>query len=275
MTSLPRPPAPDPGASPAAIYEARFVPALFAPWAVRIAELSGMRPGHRVLDVACGTGALTREAVRRVGPTGQVSGVDPNPEMLAEARRVAPSIDWHDGRAEALPFTDDAFDAVVSQFGFMFFDDHVAALREMQRVTTPDGTITVAVCDGLDRSAGYAVLTELLHRLFGHEVADAFRTPFALGDAERLEALCEAAGLRDADVRSHDGLVQFETIDALVDTERACAWTLGGQLDDDQFARLRREARVSLRPFATADGAVRFTMPALVISARPAARQGA
>jgi len=255
-------------ASPADIYEARFVPALFGPWARRVVEWAQVQPGHRVLDVACGTGVLTREAARVVGSTGEVIGLDPNPDMLAVARRVAPDLTWHEGRAEAVPFPADRFDAVVSQFGLMFFADPVAALREMRRVVRPGGTITVAVCDGLDRSPGYAVLAELLHRLFGHDVAQAFRAPFTLGDEERLSAIAHDAALPDARVTSHQGTVRFDTVDALVDTERACVWTLGGQLDDAQFEHLRREARISFRPFTGEDGMVTFTMPALVVTAR-------
>jgi len=118
-----------------------------------------------------------------------VLGLDANPEMLAVARRTHPDIEWHDGRAELLPFPDAGFDAVVSQFGLMFFDDRVAALREMQRVLRPGGHLAVAVCDARERSPGHASLAMLLERLFGNPVADAFRAPFVLGDAAALRAL--------------------------------------------------------------------------------------
>jgi ubiquinone/menaquinone biosynthesis C-methylase UbiE len=87
-----------------------------------------------VLDVACGTGILASEASARVGPNGYVAGVDPNPGMLAVAARIAPSIEWRKGTAELLPYPDQSFDAVVSQFGLMFFIDRHQALREMLRV---------------------------------------------------------------------------------------------------------------------------------------------
>ena len=254
----------------AEVYEARFVPALFRPWGRVVAAAAGVQPGQRVLDVACGTGALTEAVCERVQPGGRVVGLDANPSMLAVARRKKLDVEWREARAEALPFADAAFDAVVSQFGLMFFDDRAQALREMQRVLRPGGRLAVAVCDGLDRSPGYAALTNLLQRLFGGRVADAFRAPFVLGDEGLLQRLCAQAGMTGAEISRHAGTVRFPSIDALVTTERACAWTLGGLLDDAQFSRLLAQSRAALAPFAGADGSVAFTMPALVITHRRA-----
>ena len=259
------------GRSPAEVYDECFVPALFRPWGPVLCDAANLVPGQRVLDVACGTGALTVAAADRVaagGATGgAVLGLDANPEMLAVARRKRPDVEWHEGRAESLPFADASFDAVVSQFGLMFFDDRVAALREMHRVLRPGGRLAVAVCDALERSPGYAALAALLDRLFGKRVGDSFRSPFVLGDATALHAMCDAAGIAGARVAQREGTVRFESIDALVSTERACVWTLGGLLDDAQFERLLLEARSAFRPFVDAGGKVAFSMPALLITA--------
>ena len=253
--------------SPADVYDDRFVPALFRHWGPVLCDAASIASGQRVLDVACGTGALTVAVAERVKPGGAVLGLDANPEMLAVARRKHPDIEWHDGRAESLPFADAGFDAVVSQFGLMFFDDRVAALREMQRVLRPGGHLAVAVCDALERSPGYASFAVMLERLFGEPVADAFRTPFVLGDAAALRALCADAGIAEASVVQRQGVVRFASIDALVSTERACAWTLGGLLDESQFELLRREAQSVFLPFVDASGMVAFAMPALLITA--------
>ena len=254
--------------SPADVYDDQFVPALFRHWGPVLCDAASIASGQRVLDVACGTGALTVAVAGRVSPGGAVLGLDANPEMLAVARRKHAGIEWHNGRAESLPFADASFDAVVSQFGLMFFDDRVAALREMQRVLRPGGRLAVAVCDALERSPGYAALAALLDRLFGRRVGDAFRAPFVLGDAATLQALCIEAGIDKASVAPHEGTVRFDSIDALVSTERACVWTLGGLLDDDQFEILRREAQEAFRPFVDAGGKVAFAMPALLITAQ-------
>jgi SAM-dependent methyltransferase len=253
--------------SPADVYDEQFVPALFRHWGPILCDAARVERGQRVLDVACGTGALTVALSDRVGPGGAVHGLDANLQMLAVARRKHPEIEWRHGRAEALPFSDAHFDAVLSQFGLMFFDDRPTALREMLRVLRPGGRLAVAVCDALDRSPGYAALAGLLERLFGQSVANAFRLPFVLGDEARLRALCEEAGVVDADIVRHEGRVRFASIDALVSTERACVWTLGGLLDDRQFERLLLEAKRVFRPFVDTGGQVAFAMPALLIRA--------
>lgn len=252
--------------SPAEVYDELFVPALFGQWGDIVAEEAGVARGHRVLDVACGTGVAAAAARERAGDDGMVVGLDPNGDMLAVAERKHPDIEWKTGRAESLPFPDAAFDAVVSQFGFMFFEDKAGALQEMMRVVRPGGRMAVAVCGAVDHSPGYAVLTELLHRLFGHDVAESMRAPFSCGDAEQLRAICDEAGLANAAITRHDGTVRFASIHSLVGTERACVWTLGGLLNEEQFDRLARAAEESLAPFVTHAGDVAFSMPALIIT---------
>src|SRR5688500_401569 len=254
--------------TPAEVYEELFVPALFRQWGGVVADAARVQPGERVLDVACGIGVLALAAAERAAPGGSVAGLDPSADMLGVARRKSDHIEWRQGKAEAIPFPDASFDAVVSQFGLMFFEDRAAALREMLRVLRPGGRLAVAVCDALERAPGYAALADLLHRLFGERVADAFRAPFVLGDAQRLLSLCAEAGIAGAQVTRHAGTVRFASIAALISTERACVFTLGGLLDDAQFERLLQEADAALRPFAAADGKVAFAMPALVRTAR-------
>jgi SAM-dependent methyltransferase len=185
--------------------------------------------------------------------------------MLTVARRK-PGIEWVEGRAEALPFPDATFDAVVSQFAMMFFEDRVAALREMKRVLSPSGHMAVAVCGAVETSPGYDALAGLLDRLFGQGVGDAFRAPFVLGSATLMRALGAEAGLEGTAVTERVGEVRFPSIADLVATERACVWTLGGLLDEDQFARLRHAAERELASFVRDDG-VAFTMPVLILTA--------
>jgi ubiquinone/menaquinone biosynthesis C-methylase UbiE len=258
----------DENRSPAEVYDDFFVPALFEQWGAAVAAAAGVKSGDRVLDVACGTGALTLAVADRVGPSGSIVGLDANPEMLAVARRKPAQIEWLEGMAETLPLPDRSFDAVVSQFGFMFFEDRPAALREMMRVLRSGGRLAVAVCDAVENSPGYAAFAALLDRLFGKRIGDAFRAPFVLGDPEQLLEIAREAGISDATVARHNGTVRFRSLASLVSTERACVWTLGGMLNDDQFAQLLKDAEAALRPFVGDDETVAFDMPALFITAR-------
>ncbi|MCP1167680.1 class I SAM-dependent methyltransferase [Limimaricola litoreus] len=253
---------------PAEVYDEQFVPALFAPWGPVVAAEAGVQEGDRVLDVACGTGALTLAVSGIVGSSGQVNGLDANPDMLVVARHKSKEIEWREGMAEALPFADNSFDAVVSQFGFMFFENKPKALVEMMRVLKPSGRLAVAVCDAVENSPGYGAFALLLDRLFGREVGDAFRAPFRLGNANLLHDLCNEAGLGYADIVRRTGKVRFKSIDSLVSTERACVWTLGGVLTDEQFDRLLREARTTMKPFVVDGEMIEFDMPALIVKAQ-------
>ena len=132
--------------SAADVYEEFFVPALFREPAQHVARAADIRRGQSVLDAACGTGVLAREAVGATGNDGKVTGLDGNDGMLAVAKRLAPGINWQRGLAEALPFADRSFDRAFSQFALMFFDDRAAALREMRRVMKPGGRMHAAVC---------------------------------------------------------------------------------------------------------------------------------
>jgi len=102
-------------------YEAQFVPALFEEWAGRLVAAAGVSPGHRVLDIACGTGIVARTAAGVVGDGENVVGLDLNEAMLTVARRVRPDLGWRQGDAARLPFPDRSFDVVLCQSGLMFF----------------------------------------------------------------------------------------------------------------------------------------------------------
>lgn len=252
--------------SAADIYEEFFVPALFHDWTGRVSEAAGLKPGDRVLDVACGTGALARAAWARVQPGGSLAGVDINDGMLAVARRMSSEIEWQQGPAESLPYGDGSFDAVVSQFGLMFFEDRVAALREMWRMLGPGGRLAVAVWDSLGNTPGYAAVTALLQRMFGDQVADGMRAPFTLGDTGVLLPLFVAAGIPGARLRTMQGTARFPSIESWVHTD-VKGWTLADLIDDTQYESLRQEAQRELAHFAREDGTVEFDAPAHIVTA--------
>lgn len=248
------------------VYEEFFVPALFGQWPGTVLDAVGARQGDRVLDVGCGTGILARAAADRVGRSGRVVGVDPNGGMLTVARRLGREITWDTGVAERLPYADDSFDRVVSQFALMFFTDRPAALSEMARVLAPGGSVALATWASLDTTPGYAAMVELLGELFGEQEAEALRAPFVLGDAEQMVDLVGNA-FSDPQVTRHDGVARFESIDAWVHTD-VRGWTLADMIDDDQYRRLLGEARRRLTRFTDAQGRVAFPAPTLITTGR-------
>lgn len=252
--------------SAAEVYDEFFVPALFGAWAPRVVAAAQLRPGMRVADVACGTGVLAIEAAKATGPGGTVIGVDLNPSMLAVARRKAAEVDWRQAPAEALPFDSESFDAAVSQFGLMFFEDPQAALAEMWRVLRPGGRFAVAVWDSLDNSPGYASLTSLLTRLFGASTAALLEAPFTLGDPNALRSLLLGSVVTDPEVQRVSGEARFPSIRSWMHTD-VRGWTLGDRIDDAQYELLVSEAERELGRFVTASGSVRFDQPALIATA--------
>ncbi len=251
----------------AAAYESMMVPALFGPWAAPVAEAAGIRPGERVLDVACGTGVLAREVSNRVGPTGRVAGLDRNPGMLEVARRIAPAVEWHQGSAESLPFPDAAFDAVVCQFGLMLFDDPRRALREALRVLAPGGRLAFAVWDALANIPAYRAEAALLEMLAGEAAAEALHIPFALGEPARLAALCAAAGVEEPEFVTRHGTARFPTARAMVEADlRGWLPAVGVVLPEATVQRILEAAEEVLAPYVTTDGAAAFRVSAHILT---------
>jgi SAM-dependent methyltransferase len=250
----------------AVAYEKDFVPAIFSQWPPVLAEVTGMKAGDRVLDVACGTGILAREAAERVQPTGRVTGLDLNEAMLAVARQLRAEIDWRQGDAEKLPFDDSAFDVVVSQFALMFFPDQVTALREMWRVLAPRGRLAVAVCAPITHTNGYSALARLLRREAGDRAGAMVEGYFAIGDEAALQWLCKAAGIAGASVITREGWARFASIDELVRIEIKGS-PLTGLVDETSYQKVLRAARQELRDFSDDQGKVSIRLDATILTA--------
>ena len=248
-------------------YEALFVPAVFEQYAPKVADAASVRKGERVLDVACGTGILAREILRRVGPGGHVAGIDPVLGMIEVAKQNAPAIEWHEGTAESLPFADESFNVVVSQFGLMFFTDRTRAIQEMLRVLTSGGRCAVAVWDSLESIPAYASVVELLERTAGQQAADALRAPFVLGDQSELAEMFSEAGAGSIEVTTHPGTALFPSIRMMVEADlRGWLPVMGVTLSEEQISRILNEAETVLGAYATIGGQVRFDLSAHIVT---------
>lgn len=194
--------------SPAQAYQEYYGPAIFEPLTDELLALSAVAPGDRVLDVACGTGIVTRRAASIAGDDGRVTGVDINPAMLEVARSIPAAegthIEWREGDGTALPLPDRSFDLVLCQQGLQFFPDRAAGLREMRRVLVEGGRLGLAVWQGLGRHPLFQALAEaeVPHlSAFGiPATVEEATAPFSLGDSEELRSLVTDAGFREIEV---------------------------------------------------------------------------
>jgi len=245
------------GGSLAELYERYLVPVIFGPWAEDLLDAAALRPGERVLDVACGTGVVARAAAPRVEPAGAVVGLDLNSPMLAVAAALphvaGAAITWQEGNALTLPFAEGSFDVVVCQQGLQFFPDRLAAMREMRRVLVPGGRVALAVWRPIEHSPGFAVFADALDRHIG---PDLLAGPFSLGDAAELRALLEQADFHDVRIRAAARTLCFPSAEAFV-TRYVAASPLSepvGQADEPARAALVADVRVGLEAYLDADG---------------------
>jgi ubiquinone/menaquinone biosynthesis C-methylase UbiE len=189
-------------------------------WGQDLVEVAAPSTGQRVLDLACGTGAVARAAASRVGATGYVVGLDLNPAMLAMARAIAhhdgPPIEWREGNATALPFGEATFDLVCCHQGLQFFPDRAAALCEMRRVLVPGGRLALGVWRRLEHQPFYAALTDTLERYVSAQAAASLRAAFTLGDAPALRALVADAGFRESHIRLRSRLTRWPSLEDYV-----------------------------------------------------------
>jgi SAM-dependent methyltransferase len=125
---------------------ARFMGRYSVPLAASFAELVGVVPGQRALDVGCGPGALTDVLVQQLG-AANVSAIDPSESFVAAAKQRFPDLEVLHGSAESLPFPDASYDLVLAQLVVHFMSDPVLGLSEMRRVAASGGVVAANVWD--------------------------------------------------------------------------------------------------------------------------------
>jgi ubiquinone/menaquinone biosynthesis C-methylase UbiE len=180
-------------------YEESLVPVLFKPWAIDLVTRCGVHAGSRVLDVACGTGAVTRAVAPRLDPNGEIVALDCSEAMLAIARRCIASnvrVQWHLGDVASLPFPDDSFDAVLCQQGFQFFADHQQALDEIARVPRRNRRLALGIWCGEDRNPLGAALISTINKRFGQCFGDLMRQPFSFRNWSELNSMITVSGFQ-------------------------------------------------------------------------------
>jgi ubiquinone/menaquinone biosynthesis C-methylase UbiE len=195
------------------IYDRLLVPLIFESYARDLAErLAKLKP-QDLLEIAAGTGVLTRAIASQVGAPMRIVATDLNQPMLDHGASRQPhdsGITWQQADALALPFEDESFDAVACQFGVMFFPNKVKGYQEARRVLRPGGHFCFNVWDRISENEFAQVVTEALALLFPQDPPRFMaRTPHGYHDVDKIREELTAAGFASI------------SIEALGDTSRA------------------------------------------------------
>jgi len=185
------------------IYDEYFVPLIFQQYATDIASrVSAFRPS-RVLEIACGTGVVTRALAESLPASVEIIATDLNQPMLdyAAGRGTKRPVEWRQADALQLPFEDDLFDTVVCQFGVMFFPDKPRAFAEARRVLKSGGTCVFDTWDRIEDNEFANIVTDSLAAVFPDDPPRFMaRTPHGYHDVDAVRADLEKGGFRSAQI---------------------------------------------------------------------------
>lgn len=240
-------------------YERVLVPALFQQWAHRMLEAGHVKEGDHVLDLACGTGVVAREATTWVGESGHVVGLDKDRAMLSVAQLSEPKVVWEVGDAAAMPFDDSSFDVIICQAGLMFFPDQASAVAEMRRVLRPGGSLVIHVWAQCDAQDAFA---DVLERHVGRKAADNYRTPWNLKDPTKLLDLIRKGGFADPRLMTEPGTATYPSMEVFLEGASGILVSV-----EANTQRLKHDAGAAMKDYIGPDGIVKFREPAHVVTA--------
>ncbi|MBI3789862.1 MAG: methyltransferase domain-containing protein [Gemmatimonadetes bacterium] len=185
------------------IYDRCLGPFIFEPNAADVPPRLPLAPGARVLEIACGTGRVTQHLLAALPEGATLVATDLSAAMLAVAQERLGAdlrVTWQEADALALPFAEGSFDAVVCQFGVMFFPDKLAGLREMHRVLTPGGRVLFSTWDAMAENPYAAECERVVVARYPDDPPTFFQVPFGMHDRAMLAQLTSDAGFIDVRV---------------------------------------------------------------------------
>lgn len=184
-------------------YDRYLGPVLFEPYANDLVERVTVPADGSLLEIACGTGIVTRRLRDRLAPSVRIVATDLNEAMINHARqkfRADENIEWKPADAIDLPFADQTFDVVTCQFGLMFFPDKQKGVNEAYRVLKPNGQYIVSVWDDIERVDLANATQAVINEFFPEDPPDFYDIPFSFHDPATLRSLLSAAGFREIEI---------------------------------------------------------------------------
>ena len=180
-------------------YEDYLGAFLFEPFAMDLARRINWTGVGRVLELACGSGRLTRHIVEQLPPNAALTATDLNEDMISVARAQVPSgkVNWAPADMQDLPFKDGSFDLVVCQFGVMLVSDQAKALSEIFRVLKTGGKVLFSTWTDLDYNRIWAIGSAVTKAMVGKSPFEQDPGPFALDDERRVADMLYRAGFGD------------------------------------------------------------------------------
>lgn len=187
-------------------YQSVLAPVIFEPWARELIRRAEPQAGEHILDLACGTGVVTRQVAKHASNSGSLVGVDHSSEMLGVARALAMEaaldVEWIEADAGKLPFGDNRFDLAFCQQALQFFPDRPAALLELRRVLKRGGRVACCVQQSINLNPMLKAQAAALDAHVGESAGDAVRAICGLPDGDEVRRLFEDAGFQNVDVQS-------------------------------------------------------------------------
>ena len=183
------------------IYDTYLVPLIFEPYAADLANRLSSRSVSQVLEIAAGTGVATRALATVLPESVSIVATDLNQTMLDHASGVGTKrqVEWRQADAMQLPFPDATFDAVVCQFGVMFFPEKSKAFSEARRVLKPGGVFIFSVWDRIEENEFADTVTTALGSLFPKDPPLFLaRTPHGYHDLQIIERDLDAGGFANS-----------------------------------------------------------------------------
>ena len=240
-------------------YDTHIVDVFLQDYSRRLVEVAAIKPGDRVLDVACGTGVVTRLLAHKIGSAGQIVGFDLNAGMLARARasrETGAAIEWRVGSATDMPFADATFDCVICQHGLQFIPNKAAAVSEMHRVLADRGRTVISVWRSIEHCPWQAAIADAVERNVGSEQAAQIRSAFSFGDADQLQQVIVAAGFRGVEIRIERETIRHasmaEYVPGYISATPVAAAVAG--LDKEAQAKFTTDVRDALAAYRVGGG---------------------